>query len=133
MLTLIFLKFKDLQSDPNLNSLFDNLYNYVFDQDFLMFVTAWNQDICAQCGNFRIFLHLRFFVKAIWILWSFKNCHFDHFSSTEFWIFGIFLHFQVWNFQIPKNRNSKLPKLLKRQVLNFWNWFHVKSEMQEIY
>ena len=38
---------------------------------------------------------------ATWTIWAL--------SSSEFWIFGIFWHFPVWNFS--KNRNSKPTKL----------------------
>ena len=39
----------------------------------------------TQCGNFRIFLPLRFYVKStLVILNAQKNCHFDHLSSSEF-------------------------------------------------
>ena len=48
-----------------------------------------------------------------------KNYHFDHFSSSEFWIFEDFWHFQVWNFS--KDQNTTPLKLLKRQFLTSWN------------
>ena len=51
----------------------------------------------TQCGNSRIFHPLRFFVKSILVILKPKNCHFYHLSSSEFWIFGNLLPFQVWN------------------------------------
>ena len=51
--------------------------------------------------------------------WSLKNCHFDHMSSSEFWIFGYFWYSKVWNSQ--KSQNSYPPKLLKLQLLTLWN------------
>ena len=34
-----------------------------------------------------------------------KNCYFDFMTSSEFWIFGSFWHFQGWN--VSKNHDSK--------------------------
>ena len=73
----------------------------------------------TQCGNFRIFLLLRFYVKSISVILKPLNCHFDHLSCCEFCILGNFWHFHVWN--VSKNQESKLQKLLKRQFLTFWN------------
>ena len=38
----------------------------------------------TQCENFRIFFPLRFYVKSILVVLKPKNCHFDHFSMSEF-------------------------------------------------
>ena len=38
----------------------------------------------SQCGNFRIFLPLKLYVKSIWVILRPQNCHFDHLSSSEF-------------------------------------------------
>ena len=79
------------------------------------------------CGNF-----LGFVCHSILVILKPQNCHFDHISSSEFWIFTNFEHFQVWNFF--KNQNSKPQKLLKRQ---FWpseislSWFHAKLNRVE--
>ena len=69
----------------------------------------------TQCENFRLFYRSDFMSNLCWSFWSPKNCHFDHLSSSEFWIFGNFWHFQVWNFS--KNKYSKPSKLLNG---SFW-------------
>ena len=51
----------------------------------------------SQCGNFMIFLPLRFCVKSILWFRSPQNCRFGHFNSSEFCIFVRF----------SKNQNSK--------------------------
>ena len=56
--------------------------------------------------------------NQFWSFWCPKNCHFDHLSNSEFWIFGNFWHIQVSN---SKNQDSKPTELLKRQILTFWN------------
>ena len=69
---------------------------------------------------------------TFWSFWSPKNCHFDYFSSYEFWIYGNFWHFQVWI--LPKIKSQSLPNY---QNTSFWpskisqNWFHVKSKWQK--
>ena len=56
---------------------------------------------CSKCvATVWIFLSLTFYVKSILAdLRRSKNCHLDHFSSSENWIFGNLWHFQVWNNQ----------------------------------
>ena len=70
----------------------------------------------TQCGNFGIFMPLRFFKwnqfwskTAILIIWA----------ALDFKIFWKFWQLQVWNFS--KSQNSKPPKLLEWQFLTFWN------------
>ena len=43
--------------------------------------------------------------------------HFDHLSTSEFWIFGHYWHFLLWI--SPKMKNSKPPKWSKWQFLTF--------------
>ena len=62
----------------------------------------------SQCENF---LPLWFYVKSILSFLSPKNCHFDHFSSSEFWSFGNFWPFQEWNFQESKFKTFKIVKM----------------------
>ena len=57
--------------------------------------------------------------NQFWSFWNPKKCYFDHLSSSKFWIFANFWHFQVWNF--CKIQNSMLSRLLKQQYLLFWN------------
>ena len=63
-----------------------------------------------------------------------KSCHFDHLSSSKFWIFGNFWDFQVWYFQ-----KMKIQSLQNFENKSFWpseicqNWFHVKSELNFCY
>ena len=44
----------------------------------------------SQCGNYRIFLSLRFYVKSISKL---KICHFSTFRASELWLFMSFCTF----------------------------------------
>ena len=83
-------------------------------------VQTWVAYSRIQCENFKTFMRFRFYVKSNLIILSPKNYHFDHFSSSEFWIvFEDFWHFQVCNFS--KNQNSTPLKLLKQQFLTSWN------------
>ena len=54
------------------------------------------------------FCHSDFTWNLFWSFWSPKNCHFDHLSMSEFWIFGNFLTFssardfqkiKIWSLQ----------------------------------
>jgi len=47
--------------------------------------------------------------NQFWSFLSLKNCHFDHLSCFELWIFVTFWHCQVWNFS--KNQSSLPAKL----------------------
>ena len=53
--------------------------------EFLHFLKAENdKDEFTQCGKFRIFLSLRFYVKTILLFRSLKNYHFDFFNTSKF-------------------------------------------------
>ena len=73
----------------------------------------------TQCWNFRNLLPIRFYVNSTLVILKPKNCHFDHLSTYEVWIFENLWHFQVWNFS--KYQYSKPPKLLKWLFLTFQN------------
>ena len=45
-----------------------------------------------------------------------KNCYLNQESSSEFWIFGYFWHFWVWNSQ--KESHSKASKIVKKPVFD---------------
>ena len=65
---------------------------------------VYNQSV----GVSEIFL--RFYVKLVTLILEPKNCFFQHFSRSEYRLFGTFCHFQVKN--VSKYWNSKLYKLL---------------------
>ena len=89
--------------------------------------------IHTQCGKYRIFLSLRFYVKSIFrdsksaksaILSQRDALNFDSYAFMQFW--------KAENYQI--NNIQSLWNCKKRQFLNFWvlqNWFHVKSQWQK--
>jgi len=62
---------------------------------------------------------LDFTWNQFWSFWSPKNNHFDHLSSSEFWIFGYFWHLQVCYFQTKTK--FKASKIVKWQFLALWN------------
>ena len=69
----------------------------------------------TQCGNFRIFLPLKSYVKSILVILKLEKLTFwpyDRIWILDFWIF---LKFSSMKFR--NNQNSKLPKLLKWQFL----------------
>ena len=67
----------------------------------------------TQCGNFRIFLPLRFYVKLILvILKPQKTAILTIWATLRFEFLGTCWYFQVWN--VSKNQNSNFSKLLKR-------------------
>ena len=70
----------------------------------------------TQCGNFRIFLLLRFYVKSILIILKSQKLPFMPFEQPWILNFRNFWHFQVWIFS--KNQNSKPSKLLKQQFFD---------------
>ena len=57
-----------------------------------------------------------------------KNCHFDHLSNYDSWLFGSF-----WHFQFLKNKIQSLQNCYNG---SFWsseirqNWFHVKYQVK---
>ena len=64
--------------------------------------------------------------------WSPKNCHFNYISSSEFWIFGYFRHFQVADDQkikIQSLQNGSNDIFYPSEISQ--NWFHVKSKWLE--
>ena len=66
----------------------------------------------TQCGNLRIFLPFRFYVKSIFAnLRRSKTAIFDIFEGFEFRNFGNCWCFQMWNFQKSKFRASKMTKI----------------------
>ena len=65
------------------------------------------------------FCHLDFAWNQFWSFWNPRSCHFDHLSTSEFWILEDFWHFLVWYFS--KNQNWKPSKFLKWQFLTFSN------------
>ena len=72
----------------------------------------------SQCGNFIIFLSLRFYVKSI-----FENQEVLKMPFSQF--------LGLWK---CKNINSEALNVFKREFLDFQNplhWFHVKSEGQK--
>ena len=79
--------------------------------------------------NSWFFCQSDFTWNQFWSFWRPINCHFDHLSSYEFWILGIFYMFKC---EIPPKTNiqsrqscqnsSFLPSEIS------YNWFHVKSE-----
>ena len=64
----------------------------------------------TKCGNFRIFLSLRFYQKLILVILKPKNCHFDHLSISHFWILDIF---DIFKCEIPKISKFKAFKIVK--------------------
>ena len=74
---------------------------------------------CQSVEISGFFCHSDLTWTWFWSLWSPKKCHVDYLSSSEFWIFGNFWHFQVWIFS--KYQNSNPPKWLKWYFLIFWN------------
>ena len=76
--------------------------------------------LSPQCGNFRIFQSLRFYVKSILGILEVQILQF----LAIFWVMN-FANF--WNFstqksaKIHKNPNSEPLNVLKWQILHFWN------------
>ena len=96
------------------------------DQNWFHVKSVWQHNLeLLNFSAIQIFMW-----NQSWSFWSLlKNCYFDLLNSSEFYIFGSFLHFQVWNF--PK---VKIQSLQNCYSGSFWpsevsqNWFHVKSE-----
>ena len=80
---------------------------------------CWRIDQMHRSEISWFFYYSDFTWNQFWTFWSAKNYHFNTFGGCEFWYFGIFCHFQIWNFH--KNQYSKPPKLFKWQFLTFWN------------
>ena len=76
-----------------------------------------------QCGNSKIFLPLRFYVKSnLAIFLDNKKCHFPRFRGLKHRSFGNFQPFQIWNYLKSQNsRPSKLPKIAVFELLNLSN------------
>ena len=70
----------------------------------------------TQCGNFRIFLSLRFYVKSILEILEVLKLPFFHFRHSEFCWIGKFQPLKCA--KIHKNQNSEPPKVSKRQIMH---------------
>ena len=70
------------------------------------------QQLTLELHNVEVsgfFCHSDFTWNRFWSFWSPKNCHLDHFCSSEFLIFGYFWHFlKVWNSQKITIQASKI-------------------------
>ena len=87
--------------------------------------------VAIKCGNFRIFLTFRFYVKSI--LENIKVQKMLFFfvilGGSEFLIL---VNFSLQRIQKSKFRASKWGKMAVLGPLsNTWNWFHGKSEWQK--
>ena len=76
------------------------LYKYVH-----ILLSSYMDVFWTQCGNFKIFLSLRFYVKSIWGFLKCKIYHFNTSIGSKFWFLWIFSLFEGWNF--PKLQNSE--------------------------
>ena len=65
----------------------------------------------AQCGNFRIFLSLRFYVKSILENLEVLKLQFCHYWAPNFDVHDFFELFEGWN--LPNQQNSELKKWQK--------------------
>ena len=87
----------------------------------------------AQCGNFIYFLRLRFYVKSISrSLQSSKTAISTHLEDLKLDLheFLLFLKAEIH----PKQKfiALKIAKMAFFELLNFLNWFHVKSERRGV-
>ena len=76
---------------------------------------------CPQCGNFRIFLPLRFYVKSIFAKFKRSKLPFE-----QLWRLWILTLWKVQNSELVKIagfRASKWPKLISRKI-----WVREKSQ-----
>ena len=104
-------------------------YFYIFHITFL--TQTFMGYTFSQCGNFRIFLSLRFYVKSILRTLEVQNLPFlTHLEALDF-DFHEFLHFLK-----AEVVDQQINKMTKRVVLELLcilqNRFHVKSECQKI-
>ena len=75
--------------------------------------------IKTQCGSFRIFLSLRFYVKSILGILEVQKLPFLPFYGL--WILLIWSISALKKCKNSKKQNSKLKNMLKWQILHFWN------------
>ena len=78
----------------------------------------------TQCGSFKIFLPLRFYVKSVLVICKpqkrAKNCHFDHLSSSEFeYILGILKRSKFSAYKIVKMTKMTVFHSLKSAKIDF--------------
>ena len=66
--------------------------------------------VCTQCGNFRILLSLRFYVKSIFAIVEMQNLPFSRILTLNF-DFYEFGHF--WKAEFTKSTKLIAPKLQK--------------------
>ena len=99
-----------------INYILHSVHMFVFNVFLVQTWAAWLGRHNVEISGFICHSDLTW--NQCWSFWSHKNCHFDHLSSSEVYIFGNFWLFQVWN---SKNQSSKPSKLLKWQILTFWN------------
>ena len=77
-----------------------------------------NDFIFAQCGNFMIFLSLRFYVKSILGILEVQNLSFDTFRGCRFWFYWILT---FWSLKFTKLTKSSALKMEKLAVLQLQN------------
>ena len=70
----------------------------------------------TQCGNFRIFKQLRFYVKSLFGILEMQNLLFTFRGSNDFYEFLHFMKAEIY--QINK---IQCPKIAKKEVLQFLN------------
>ena len=87
----------------------------------------------GQCGNFRIFLPLRFYVKSILVVWKPQNLPiwpFEHFRILNFWELLTFSNVKFLK-KIKIQRLLKWAQLISRKIRvaeEFCNFHTVESE-----
>ena len=69
----------------------------------------------TQCGNFKIFLPLKFYVKSILGILEVQNLpFFDSFRGSAFWLFVNFCTF--WSLELTKLTKLRVPKMAKNSI-----------------
>ena len=95
-------------------------------------------ELINKCGNCRIFLSLRFYVKSKFAIIESQNLHIFTNSDTLNFAFYEFLHF--WRLKFTKPTKFRAPKVAKMAFLEILhmhmyilqNQFHVKSQLQKL-
>ena len=72
----------------------------------------------SRCGNNRIILSLRFYVKSKWVKLRLKIWHINKFRGPECWVLLMFALFEGCNLSYQQNSES-LHKRAKMTVLDF--------------
>ena len=114
----------------------DMLLNFSFSLFPLLFIfiSEWQNGNRAHCGNFRILLPLRFYVKSILVILQPKNhTNLTTLAALNFQFLGIFCHFQLSNFH--KIKIQSLQNCQNDIFCPFFisqNRFHVKYKWQKI-